>query len=309
MPFFRMRLILALVVGITLVSVGSTYFEVLAHKISLRRELERRSAWLGTSLQPEMEQAVASGDAYTVHAAVTRVHGMYQALGFAVYGPDGRLMASAGPAQVFAALSPETVDKTIRRGAEVSAFGHDGDWQWLEDAFPLKSSGQLDGVLVVLEDARFIRTEGNAVWRRSSWQIVAFVLLIVGVTLLMVRWFLMRPMVRVAIEMSAGRSEGRLALSHLVDMDGMLAWRQVFEIQLDLHTGFAAAQHRRAHAVSLGILQFDGNGLICGIYGSGHQASRRGDHHNSRSHVRSSPSRIFARFSHARQKQFPFLCC
>jgi hypothetical protein len=30
MPFFRMRLILALIVGITLVSVGSTYFDVLA---------------------------------------------------------------------------------------------------------------------------------------------------------------------------------------------------------------------------------------------------------------------------------------
>ncbi len=32
MPFFRMRLILALIAGITLVSVGSTYFDVLAHK-------------------------------------------------------------------------------------------------------------------------------------------------------------------------------------------------------------------------------------------------------------------------------------
>jgi trehalose 6-phosphate synthase len=36
------------------------------------------------------------------------------------------------------------------------------------------------------------------VWQRSFWQIAAFVVLIVGVTLLMVRWLLMRPMVRVA---------------------------------------------------------------------------------------------------------------
>ena len=44
MQFFRMRLILALIVGVTLVSVGSTYFEVLAHKHMLRRDLERRES-------------------------------------------------------------------------------------------------------------------------------------------------------------------------------------------------------------------------------------------------------------------------
>jgi hypothetical protein len=44
MEFFRMRLILALVAGITLISVASTYFEVLTHKHALRLELERRTA-------------------------------------------------------------------------------------------------------------------------------------------------------------------------------------------------------------------------------------------------------------------------
>jgi trehalose 6-phosphate synthase len=51
---------------------------------------------------------------------------------------------------------------------------------------------------VILEDAGSIRAEGNRVWKQSFWRIAAFVLLIVGVTLLMVRWFLMRPMLRVA---------------------------------------------------------------------------------------------------------------
>jgi trehalose 6-phosphate synthase len=49
MKFFRMRLILALVVGITLVSVASTYLEVLAHKHVLRRELQRKTAWQSKS--------------------------------------------------------------------------------------------------------------------------------------------------------------------------------------------------------------------------------------------------------------------
>ncbi len=49
MHSFRLRLILALIAGVTLVSVASTYFEVLAHKHVLRQELERRSRWIGES--------------------------------------------------------------------------------------------------------------------------------------------------------------------------------------------------------------------------------------------------------------------
>jgi trehalose 6-phosphate synthase len=196
-----MRLILALIVGITLVSVGSTYFDVLAHKRVLRQELERRTAWLGTSLQAEIEDPVAGGEIDSINAAVQRLQRRDGTLGLAVYNPEGRLLAAAGEKELFKALPPGPVEKASKRGAAASNFGHNGDWQWLEDALPLQTGGQLNGVLVILEDARFIRAEGSAVWWRSSWRIAAFVVLIVGVTLLMVRWFLMRPMLRVAEEL------------------------------------------------------------------------------------------------------------
>jgi alpha,alpha-trehalose-phosphate synthase [UDP-forming] len=198
MPFFRMRLILALIVGITLVSVGSTYFDVLAHKHVLRRELERNSTWMAASLQPQVEQAVASGKIDVIDAAVERLHQTDATLGLAVFAPGGRLLAAAGPDAVVKALAPEVVEKAIRKGAEVGSYGRSGDWEWLEDAFPLRDGSQLNGVLVILEDTRFIRADSNAVWQRSFWRIVAFVVLIVAVTLLMVRWFLMRPMARAA---------------------------------------------------------------------------------------------------------------
>jgi len=104
MQFFRMRLILALVRGITLVSVASTYFEVLAHKHILRRELERRTAWLSKSLQSEMEKPVASGQTAEIAAAAARLRSQSEALGLAVYDIQGELVTEAGPAGVFGAL-------------------------------------------------------------------------------------------------------------------------------------------------------------------------------------------------------------
>ncbi len=50
-----------------------------------------------------------------------------------------------------------------------------------------------------------------------------------------------------------------------MDVDGMLARRQVLEIELDLHAAFAIAEHRGADALALGVLQFDGDGLARGL--------------------------------------------
>ena len=72
------------------------------------------------------------------------------------------------------------------------------DIQWLEEVFPLHDGNRLVGALVVLIDAGYIRDQSYDLWRRSFWWIVATVVLIVSVTFLMVRWFLMRPLMRVA---------------------------------------------------------------------------------------------------------------
>ena len=70
MHSFRMRLVLALIAGVTIVSVASTYFEVLAHKHLLRQELEQRSIWMGASIQPEIERTVIEGNTAALPALV-----------------------------------------------------------------------------------------------------------------------------------------------------------------------------------------------------------------------------------------------
>jgi hypothetical protein len=81
MRFFSVRLILALFVGITLVSVGSTYFEVLAHKHKLRRELEQRTVWLDRSLQPDLNDVIAKGQIADMFARIAQLRSRDEALG------------------------------------------------------------------------------------------------------------------------------------------------------------------------------------------------------------------------------------
>src|ERR1700758_4715298 len=110
MHSFRLRLILALIAGVTLLSVASTYFEVLEHKHVLRQELEWRSSWMGASLRPEMEQALAQPNSEGIPALVANAKAQTGALGIGVYDPQGHLLSAAGAPAVFQAISHAQFD-------------------------------------------------------------------------------------------------------------------------------------------------------------------------------------------------------
>src|SRR5579862_810359 len=101
MHSFRLRLILALIAGVTLLSAASTYFEVLEHKHVLRQELEWRSSWMGTSLKPQLEQAFAQDNSSVFPALTTNAKSQTGALGVGVYDPQGRMISSVGAPAVF----------------------------------------------------------------------------------------------------------------------------------------------------------------------------------------------------------------
>src|ERR1039457_4040775 len=198
MHSFRLRLTVALVVCVTLVSVASTYFEVLAHKHLLREDLERRSTWLGSGIQPDFERTVASGYMAPLVDLLQRSKERAGVLALAVYDPQGDILASSGPSGLLQSLAQAPIQKSLRKGANIAAFGHAGDMQWLQEAFPLHDGNRLLGALVLVADAGYIRTEGNDLWQRSFLRILALVILIAAITFVMVRWFLMEPVTRVA---------------------------------------------------------------------------------------------------------------
>ncbi len=197
MHLFRVRLILALIICVTLVSAASTYFDVLAHRHVLREELERRTMWMGVSIVPDVQNALATGDPSGLPGLAQLLKSGTGALGLAIYDTHGDILASAGPREVIAALGANVVGKALTKGTEISSFGHEGKWRWMQEAFPVHNGTQLEGAVTIVADADYIHTESVDLWRRSFWRVVALVVLIVAITLIMVRWFLLRPLKRV----------------------------------------------------------------------------------------------------------------
>jgi trehalose-6-phosphate synthase len=222
MHFFRLRLMAALLIGITFISVASTYFDVLAHRHTLRSDLTRRTQWFGAGLQPLIEQQLMTGPPEALPGLLQRLRQYPDQPSLAVYDTQGQLVASTGDIVPLKTLSPNFLKRPLTAGKEVSALvkvtedrtpanagavaapgkptpsGSTTTRLWYEDAIPLHDGQRTVGALIMLSDADYIRMEGVQVWQRSFLRIVAMVILVVVVTLLMVRWFLLQPVTRAA---------------------------------------------------------------------------------------------------------------
>ncbi|MGA2350457.1 MAG: trehalose-6-phosphate synthase [Terracidiphilus sp.] len=218
MHLFRLRLVVALLLGITLISIASTYFDVLAHEHRLRSDLARRTQWLAAGLQPQIEQKLTAGanvDWLEMLRAL-RVNPDQPAM--AAFDMNGRLLASIGEdAPSWQNLSIGLLVRTLNSGKDGSAFvrfpeapaqaggtnyrrnnGSSSPRLWYEDAIPLRDGARTVAILLLVADAEYIHTERTDTWRRSFLRILAIVVLVVVVTLVMVRWFLQTPVVRAA---------------------------------------------------------------------------------------------------------------
>ena len=222
MHFFRLRLVAALLLGITLISVASTYFDVLAHKHTLRSDLARRTQWLAAGLQPQIERQLMMGDKVDWPAMLDAlcIHSDQPAM--AAFDTYGKILASTGDDTLpWQTLPTGAVERTLTSDKEESAFvmipeapGPAGENSgsssnrrsdstppsrlWYENTVPLKDGSRTVAVLLLITDAEYIHAEGIDVWRRSFLRIMAMVVLVVVVTLVMVRWFLQKPVVRAA---------------------------------------------------------------------------------------------------------------
>ena len=226
MHFFRIRLVAAFLLGITLTSAAFTYFDVLAHKHTLRTDLARRTQWLAAGLQPQIEQQIRSGNSLDWADLLSKLHQQPDQPGLAVLDNQGNLLASVGITPPTNQLPAALLRQSLVKGKEMGAFFRAPDTQpaptanpaagntatignqgvpagsaiklWYEDAIPLHNGDTAVGSLLLMADADYIRLEGVDLWQRNFLRIAAISVLVVIITLLTVRWFFQQPVTRAA---------------------------------------------------------------------------------------------------------------
>src|SRR5260370_19888514 len=189
MRLVSVLLIVYLIVGLTLVSSGFSYYEVLTEKRALRSDLERRAEMLGESLVGNVERSWNTGSdpersEKELRRLVQRFGNREHMLGVVIYDTHGVLVATTPQLEKTLTASPTPVTQAIAQGHEESSFVRLGGVPVHILALPIRRQDELLGALAVVHDVSYIHAHTLLVWRQTFFRVLAQGFLIILITLL-----------------------------------------------------------------------------------------------------------------------------
>src|SRR5580765_7007498 len=243
MRLFSARLIISLIIGVTLVSLCTSYYEVLMQSRSMRRDLDRRAEVLGESLARSVERDLERDAQRTLQKTVQQFANREHLAGLAVYDPQGHPIAVTSNLQPLLESAPPIVLQSLHENKDTNAFLRMGIASIHIYAMPLRNGDNLVGSLAIVHDSGYIKAESLRIWRETFLSALAHVVLIVLITLLIVRWSIAGPIARTAHWMKAlrtGRGTVRIKVPDL-ELFRPLA-REVATFAESLNTARSAAE-------------------------------------------------------------------
>jgi len=153
MRLLSARLIVSLIVGITLVSLGTSYYQVIVHKQGLRKDLQRSAEVLGESLAGNVERDLERDAQHNLQRTVKQYANRDHLAGLAVYDPQGHPIAVTTSLQPLMASAPAVVTQALKENHDTNAFVRLGKLPAHIYALPLHRGDDLIGSLAIVHDA------------------------------------------------------------------------------------------------------------------------------------------------------------
>jgi len=200
------RLICALVVVLTIVSLLFSYAQFKGERRGLEQDLQRRAQVLADSLQESVEPVLEKRSRRTLQQLVERFGNREHLAGIAIYDQQEVPIAiTSGLGKRFPndAFAPSKI-KTYHRNAR--------EFLWLNSTYvnvhtvPLDTEQGSAGTLVVVHDADYINAQNSKFWKRVSLRMVVEILLIGITALLIIRWTIEGPAARTLQWIRASRA-------------------------------------------------------------------------------------------------------
>ena len=115
MRLLSARLIVSLVIGITLVSLCTSYYQVMVLNRGLQKDLQRRAEVLGESLGRNVERDLERDAQHPLQRTVQQFANREHLAGLAVYDPQGHPIAVTTSIQPLMATAPAIVLQSLQR--------------------------------------------------------------------------------------------------------------------------------------------------------------------------------------------------
>jgi len=223
MRILSLRLIIALILGVTLVSLASSWTDVRDDKEALRRDLQYKAETFGESLASSAEMYLANGDTPRLEQLVQRFSNRDHLLGIGIYDHDGSTLIMTRELGSLLPGTPDALKDALSHDRPESSFTRLRFHRVYLLAAPLhKADKNIIGGIVIVYETAYIRAEIFRVWGRVFIRVAGQVLVIIAITLLIVRWSLAGPIARAAQWMKTLRTGKPISAPPSKDLDFLL---------------------------------------------------------------------------------------
>ncbi len=192
------RLIVSLVLVVAAVTAAFSLYQVDKEKSRMADDLERRTAILADSLRESVAYLVNQGLSERLKGLVVRFGNRKRLEGVAVFDTDGNIIT------VTPELKPDIPQpftravKTMLDNSPSSKLMDINGKDTYIYVLPLKAKGKINGAIALFNDASYINLRLIEIWKSNLLRFLAYTVLIVLITLVVVRWSITGPIARMA---------------------------------------------------------------------------------------------------------------
>ncbi|HYK37865.1 trehalose-6-phosphate synthase [Alloacidobacterium sp.] len=244
MRILSLRLIVALIIGVTMVSLVFSWYQVRTEKDSLRLDLERKAETFGESLAANAESDLQNGDMSGLESMIDRFTNRDHLLGIGIYDSESYPLVVTRDLGAVMPAVPKILKDAISNNHTESIYMRPHFKRLYVLATPLHAINRsVAGGMIVVYDTGYIRAQIFRVWGQAFAHIAGLVLVIVAITLLIVRWSLVGPIARAAQWMKTLRVDRHVTPPPAKDLDFLQSLaREVAPLAESMRQARAAAE-------------------------------------------------------------------
>ena len=206
----NLTIILSILLAAGLVALGFTSWQAYQERQRLQIDLERRAALLGESIHDGLVAQLEKGRDKTLRHTIDRVARTSSRLaGLAVYDLRDSIVAATDGIGPYRARMAEFRSRQPSQDSAAATFLRADERRFYLYLRPLSAEAGRIGTLAAVYDAGYISQQIREIWKGSfiRWFVQALVAALV--TLLVIRWSIMRPLNRLVDWMKDIRTLGQ----------------------------------------------------------------------------------------------------
>lgn len=202
----------SVILGVSAFALVFTYLQAQRERLALSADLQYRTRILAESLKESIEPAFAGGSTQRLKTLVDTFSDREFLVGLAVYDAEGARVAGAiGISEEMVKTSP-VITQAIEKGEPVGDFVGPSADRYLF-AVPLGVGSDRAGFFLVVQDASYITSNITDRWQGNLLGTLIYLFLFALAIAAIVRWVVVRPLVKLAESIRTVRSGGTVAES------------------------------------------------------------------------------------------------